>query len=345
MEDPHFQPARQTERLFRDQEQSYSFDQRENQDFDAWQSAFRTELHEVLGLSQRLKSESPGLDSQCLKTEQLYGHERQKWVVRTESGVHVPFYFLIPNDASPPYPVVFAVHGHGHTGKELYAGRFETDDQREKIEEGERDIGIQAVQRGYAAVVPDMRGFGELSSVEDYRNESGSCRTMQMHAQLFGRTLVGDRVWDVHRLVDFVENHTDLDGERVAISGNSGGGTVSLFAAAADERIQVSVPASAFCSFEDSIGSVYHCECNYIPGILSLGEMWDVAGLVAPRPFLAVHGQDDPIFPIEATRHAFEQLQAIYDAAGSSDNCDLYVGAGDHRYYKDGAWDFIDEHL
>lgn len=345
MEEPHFQPARHTERLFRDQNREYSFDREDDRDFDTWQSAFRAELREALGLAQRMESEPPGLDSQRLDTEQLYGYERQKWVVRTEPGIRVPFYLLLPTDLSPPYPVVFAVHGHGHTGKELYAGRFETEDQREKIEAGERDIGVQAVQRGYAAIVPDMRGFGELSAVEDYRNESGSCRTMQMHAQLFGRTLVGDRAWDVHRLIDFVEDHADLDDERIVITGNSGGGTVSLFAAAVDERIQVSVPASAFCSFEDSIGSLYHCECNYVPGILSLGELWDVAGLVAPRPFLAIHGQEDPIFPIEATRRAFERLQEIYDAAEVSGNCDLYVGNRGHRYYKDGAWPFIDEHL
>jgi hypothetical protein len=95
------------------------------------------------------------------------------------------------------------------------------------------------------------------------------------------------------------------------------------------------------CTFAGSIGSIYHCACNYVPGILRLGEMWDVAGLIAPRGFCAIAGRDDPIFPIQHTRRAFEQLERIYAAAGARSDCQLYVGDGGHRSYSAGAWPFI----
>ena len=186
---------------------------------------------------------------------------------------------------------------------------------------------------------------GELAPPDRQWEGQSACRTMQMHAQLFGRTLVGDRAWDVRRLIDFAEDHERLDADRVALTGNSGGGTVTLFAAAVDERIDVAVPSSYFCTFADSILAMRHCECNYVPGALALGEMADVAGLIAPRPFLAVNGEDDPIFPIEGTRRAFERLQSIYEGAGVPRRCDLYVGSGGHRYYKDGVWPFVADHL
>jgi hypothetical protein len=69
--------------------------------------------------------------------------------------------------------------------------------------------------------------------------------------------------------------------------------------------------------------------------------MYDVAGLIAPRPFRAIAGKADPIFPIAAVREAYDRLKAIYRVAGVEDRCELYVGEGPHRYYRAGSWPFI----
>ncbi len=69
--------------------------------------------------------------------------------------------------------------------------------------------------------------------------------------------------------------------------------------------------------------------------------MDDVSGLIAPRPFCAIAGREDPIFPIEHARSAFDSLRRIYEVAGVPERCSLYEGDGGHRYYKDGAWPFI----
>ncbi len=164
-----------------------------------------------------------------------------------------------------------------------------------------------------------------------------------MQGLLLGRTPIGERVWDIERLRDGAMRNLAMDSSRIAITGNSGGGTVSLFASACDKRISVVVPSCYFCSFAGSIGSIYHCECNYVPGLLQLGEMWDVAGLIAPRPFGAIAGQNDAIFPIAEVHKAYQTLKQIYAVAGAPENCRLYVGDGGHRFYKAGAWPFIRE--
>ena len=71
------------------------------------------------------------------------------------------------------------------------------------------------------------------------------------------------------------------------------------------------------------------------------GEMYDVAGLVAPRWFRAIAGKDDPIFPINGVRESFGHLKKVYGVAGADDHCELYVGDGGHRYYSDGVWPFV----
>ena len=319
-------------------------------DVTRWQEAFRPVVRRVLGIDAIAARGECDLEPELVGTVTLTDHIREEWTVQTEPGFRLPFYLLRPPEtpasAGVRRPVVITPHGHGKAGKRTYVGIQDTPQERESIAAGERDIALQAVREGYLAIAPDMRGFASLRRTEDQEQDrTSSCRTLQMHALLFGRTLVGERVFDVGRLIDFATTRPDADASHVVITGNSGGGTVSLFAAACDERITVAVPGSYFSTFEDSIGSIYHCECNYVPGILRHGEMWDVAGLIAPRPFLAVAGTDDPIFPIASVRSSFARLQRIYEAAGAGSRCRLSVNEGGHRYYKRDVWPFVAEIL
>lgn len=345
MDDRRFDPERWTARLFRDHARRHAYDDHAGEALRSWRAAFRADLRRALGHDVIADAGVPSLCPERTETDGCDGYERQRWTVRTETDLRVPFYLLVPDDPDPPYPVALVAHGHGDAGKELAVGRAETEEQRRQITEDERDIAVQAVERGYAALAPDMRAMGELSNPADAEMGYRTCHTMQLHAQLFGRSLLGDRVWDATRLVDFVEGRADLDADRIALTGHSGGGAVALFAAAVDERIDVAAPSAYFCTFEDSIAAVDHCECNYLPGVLELGEMWDVAGLIAPRPFVAVAGREDPIFPVEGVERSFDRLAEIYEAAGAPDRCELAVHDGGHRYDADGVWPFVDDHL
>ncbi|MCC7349144.1 MAG: hypothetical protein IT446_01120 [Phycisphaerales bacterium] len=111
-----------------------------------------------------------------------------------------------------------------------------------------------------------------------------------------------------------------------------------MYAAAMLQGIGFAIPACSFCTFADSIMSIYHCSDNYIPSLCRFAEMADVMGLFAPNPLVIVAGQTDDIFPIKAVRKAFKDLQAIYRAAGAQDQCKLIVGPQGHRFYADLAW-------
>ena len=231
-------------------------------------------------------------------------------------------------------------HGHSKLGRYVYAG---IDPSGNPVPaEGDRDIALQAVRQGYIAIAPEARAFGESRFAPEQKSDANhSCVAWQMRALMFGRTLIGERVWDIMRLIDYAATRNDVDSSRIVITGNSGGGTISLFAAAIDERISISIPGSFFCTFAASIGSIHHCPCNFFPGMLELGEMADFAGLIAPRPFLAVNGERDPIFPSPATKEAFAALQRIYTVADAGDRCELFIGDGEHRYFAEPVWPFV----
>jgi hypothetical protein len=310
-----------------------------------WQNALRPRLRAALGLTA-MERDLRGYraTAESVDSVECADHVRELWRIWVEPTVPLPFYLLRPKTVRGRVPLVLTPHGHSHP--HLYAGIVHSEEERKSVEEGERDIAVQAVRQGYLALAPTTRGFGDTRTASDRAAGAlSSCRTELMHALLAGRTPIGARVWDMSRLIDWAVTRNDVDPDRIAITGNSGGGTVSLFAAACELRIAVSVPSCYFCTFRGSIGSIRHCDCNYVPGILRLGEMDDVAGLIAPRPFQAIAGETDDIFPIEHVRAAFENLRRIYRAAGAPDACGLYVGPGGHRYYSAGAWPFIGRHF
>ena len=310
-------------------------------DVRQWQPPFRSRLREILGV-ENLERDLAGFTptAELLDSHDMGSYTRESWRILTEPTVPLPFYLLRPESAPRNPPLVLTPHGHGHP--HVYVGLFHSPEEQAQIREGERDIAVQAVEQGYLVIAPTTRAFGETRSPADKeKNAVSSCRLQLMHDLLVGRTPIGDRVWDMSRLIDWAIEHEGVDRTRIAITGNSGGGTVSLFAAACDTRISVALPGCYFNTFAGSIGAIIHCDCNYVPGIMRLGEMHDVAGLIAPRHFLAVAGRDDPIFPIAHTKAAHAKLQTIYAAASVAQRCELYIGAGGHRYYKERVWSFV----
>jgi dienelactone hydrolase len=327
-------------------EVKYAFKGSSRRDFEKWHKSFRPELKKALGLDileKQLANYQPV--AKLLSAEDIGFAIRERWTIQTEPTVPLPFILLRPKNADPSRVLVITPHGHSKN-TELYAGVYHDDKERESGEVGERDVAVQAVKEGYFAIAPTTRGFGETRTPEDIASDAlSSCRTLLLHDILVGRTPIGDRVWDISRLIDWALKNLPVDPGKIVVTGNSGGGTVTLFAAACDTRITVAVPSSYFCTFTGSIGSLHHCECNYVPGIIELGEMADVAGLIAPRPFCAVQGKLDTIFPIEESRKAFDHLRQIYTAAGAPEMCELYIGEEGHRYYKAGVWPFVRKHL
>ncbi len=321
----------------------FSFDGRTPAEVKQWQGAFRPRLRAALGLDNMaadLQDHTP--TAELLDSEELDDHIRESWQIQVEPTVPLPFYLLKPKRVEGKLPLVLTPHGHNHP--HIYAGIAHNEQEAQAMKDGERDIAVQAVREGYIAIAPTTRAFGETRTPKDIEDgRVSSCRIHLMHGLLVGRTPIGERVWDMSCLIDWALAHLPVDGDRIAMTGNSGGGTVTVFAAACETRISVSAPSCYFCTFQGSIGTLHHCDCNYVPGVMRLGEMYDVAGLIAPRPFVAIAGREDSIFPIQHAKAAYEELLQVYTAAGVPDRCRLYIGEGGHRYYKDGCWPFVRE--
>ncbi len=329
-------------RLARNGKRELGFEHAHAADMQAWQDQLRRKLMWMLGVNDHEPHEVRG---ELVGSEQADGFDRQLVRIQGRDGAVIPAYWLVPHGLRGPAPVMVALHGHG-PGKAVPAGASQ-DPQRGELQIiGERDYAAQAARRGYLCLVPDLRGFGEMTLPEALlAHRPSTCVEMSMRAIAAGRSLVGMRVRDLMSCVDWVVAQPDVDPARIACSGQSGGGTYSVWTAALDERIAATAPCCGFCTFEHAIMSVHHCPCNYVPGVLDVCEYYDLAGLIAPRALLVIAGAMDPIFPLEGVRVAFDKTRQIYAAAGALDRVRMFVGAEGHRYYAQPLWPFLNEFL
>lgn len=306
-------------------------------DVRAWQRKLRAKLAELSGFDVMAAQPRVPLRARTLWRRKHPLGTIEKVAFTAEPGADVLAYVCLPKNVAPPYRFFICLQGHS-TGAHFSIGIPREDDGASAKDDGDRDFGLGCLRRGLAALCIEQRSFGERREKVQKHVSTHGCHDATMQALLLGRTLIGERAYDVDRGIDYLAQRGDADLARLGVMGNSGGGTISLFAAALLPRLRLAMPSCYFCTFRDSIMSIYHCADNYIPGLLPQAEMADVMGLFAPRPVVIVAGRKDPIFPIQATRRAFRRLQAIYAAAGAPKACRLVVGPEGHRFYADLAW-------
>lgn len=324
-------PSLNHQHVMKQMTQSLAYD---GGDVKAWQRSLRRKLQQLIGMPQH--------DGKPLKVRTLWKRETalgtiEKIAFTVEPKCDVLAYWCVPHEAQAPYTAMICLQGHS-TGMHNSIGVEREDETISKEIEGDRDFAIGCMKRGVAALCIEQRSFGLRREQHQQAVSSHGCQDAVMHALMLGRTMAGERVFDVDRGIDYLASRGDVDMKRIGVMGNSGGGTVTIYAAALLPRVSFAMPSCSYCTYADSIMSIYHCADNYIPGILQYAESADVMGLFAPKPLVIVTGREDPIFPLPGVRKAFRDLQKIYDAAGAKGQCKLVIGEGGHRFYADDAW-------
>ncbi|MGI5818863.1 MAG: alpha/beta hydrolase family protein [Armatimonadota bacterium] len=313
----------------------------------AWQERARPALRELLGLTRmerELAEHSPTVTLD--EPEQLDGFTRRLGRIETEPGWPVEFWLLRP-DGEGPFPLAVMPHGHEPRGHDTYAGVDGGEERRiRKIAELDADVAVQAVERGFLAISVNTRGF-EANCVPDLneRHDGRDCHSELIHALLAGRTAIGERAWDLERVIDWAVELPEVDASDVLMMGNSGGGMATTYAAACDTRVTIAIASCSFATFVGANGLAYHCDCNVVPGIYRFGEFSDVAGLTAPRHLLLVNGGEDPLFPRDEVERATSGVEDVYDAAGVPGRFEHRWGPEGHRFYADLMWPWVEKAL
>ena len=291
---------------------------------EAWQTELRAKLVDLVG---GFPGQRSPLRAQTVEVREFPTYRREKFVFESRPGVGVLGYLIVPAQARQPLRTVVCIPGHGRGVDDIVG-----------IEEQpsyEHNFALQVVKHGLAAVAIEPMAFGcRRDAITRAKGPAAyACQPVAGSALLLGETMIGWRVYDVMRTIDWIETRPELDASRVGCMGISGGGTCTLFAAAMEPRIRAAMVSGYLNTFRASIMSMSHCIDNYVPGILRWAEMYDVAGLIAPRPLFSEAGDRDPIFPVEASRESFARVRKVYEVFGASEAAQQEIFAGVHEFH------------
>ena len=304
-------------------------------DFAAWQSVARNKLRDLLGMEKYVSPNTPATIEYDVQQD---GFREIRFLMEAEKGYFVPCHLWLPDGIEHP-PVIICLQGHS-PGMHISMARLKAPKEARLIEDGDRDFCVRAVKEGFAAVALEQRNFGELQG-------EGKCLDSSLTAILCGRTTIGERVHDISVCIDTLQNQFAhlVDADKICCMGNSGGGTATAYAAALEDRIKLAAPSCAMCTYLDSIIDLEHCSCNYVPRVAEFFEMSDLLAMSAPKAFIQISGQEDPIFPIDGAKSVYEKGAEAYKQIGLADRCALVIGNGGHRFYADDTWPLIHKML
>ncbi|MCL4782782.1 MAG: acetylxylan esterase [Bryobacterales bacterium] len=193
------------------------------------------------------------------------------------------------------------------------------------------------VKHGFAAFVLDTIEFAEIASFHH-----GTHDLEWWHWLSLGYNPAAVEVWNAMRALDYLETRPEVDASRASITGRSGGGAVSWFAAAADERFKVASPVHGTWAIAPHIRDFTvreNCDCIYVWNS-ELLDLPSIGALIAPRPLLIVNGRRDPCFPPAGYNEVEQRLREVYRWYGAEDKLATFeadTGHEDTPAYREAA--------
>lgn len=267
-------------------------------------------------------------------------------LLTTLDYLKMPTYILYPKNAKGKLPAVIALHGHGYGSKEIVG--LTPDGEVDLEAPGiHKHFAVRLVQKGVVVIAPELVGFGDrkLEQDQECAPKENSCYTLASHLLLYGKTLAGLRVFETKRAIDFAETLPQIDSSRIGCVGFSGGGLVAAFTSATDERIKATILSGYTNLFKKSIMNRRHCLDNYIPGIMSVGEMPEIIGLISPRPLFIEAGKKDHLFTEKYVKRAHERLEEIYTGQQARQNLEMEIFDGAHEVHGQSSFEWLQSQL
>ncbi len=338
-----FDPVVFSRQLYESAPLELTFRAQNRKQAEVWQKQLRAKLAELVG---GFPTKRGALNAQTLEVREFPEYRREKFIFESRPGLAVLGYLLTPSNAKAPYRTMVCVPGHGR-GVDDIVGIDDHGLDRTNKDGYQHDFAIQVAEHGMAAVAIEPMAFGCRRDPKAVKQGLGhsSCQPVAGAALLLGQTMIGWRVYDVMRTIDWIETRKELDAAHVGSMGISGGGTCTTFSAAIEPRIRAAMISGYLNTFRDSIFSLSHCIDNYVPGILNWAEMYDIAGLIAPRPLFAEAGEKDDIFPIEASRTSFARVAKVYETLDAAGSFQYETFDGEHSFHGAKGLPFLAEHL
>src|SRR5262245_22934883 len=253
------------------------------------------------------------------------GYRIEKVIFESQPAFYVTANLYIPENSRAPYPGILLPLGHEAGGKS------NPDWQH---------LAVTFARNGFVVLTWDPMGQGER--IQLYDPDLGGSKVIQSTTEhtiagaqclLLGHSFARHRIHDGLRALDYLVSRPEVDATRIGCTGNSGGGTMTAYLSALDNRIKVAAPSCYITSWKsllDTIGP-QDAEQN-LPPFLSDGmDQADFVIAFAPKPYLIASAIQD-FFPIEGARKTFREAKGIYKLMGAEEKIEMVEVNDGHGY-------------
>ena len=238
---------------------------------------------------------------------------------QSQPGLYVTGNLYRPKTIDEKLPAILYVCGHGGVKKNGVSYGNKVHYQHH---------GAWFARNGYVCLTIDSLQLGEIEAIHH-----GTYRYDRWWWINRGYTPAGVEAWNCMRALDYLQSRDDVDGERLGVTGRSGGGVYSWWISALDDRIKAAVPVAGVTDLRNQVidGCVEgHCDCMFFVN----SYQWDypnLVALVAPRPLLLSNTDRDSIFPLDGVVRTHRKVKSIYDLHKRQDDFALHITAGPHK--------------
>lgn len=300
--------------------------------FDAIASQAEAEAH-VRSVRERIAAcFGPFPEKTPLRARVTGGFERDAYrveniVFESRPDFLVSANLYLPKGLDRPAPGVVGTCGHSANGKaaELY-----------------QSFAQGLARQGYAVLLYDPIGQGERLQYVDaqWKGLIGTGTREHLHAgnqQFLVSEFFGSwRAWDGIRALDYLLSRGEVDPRRVGVTGNSGGGTMTTWLCALEQRWSMAAPSCFVTTFRRNLENELPADTEQCPPrAVALGlDHEDFIAAMAPKPVMILAKEKD-YFDVRGTEQAYARLKRLWRLLGAEENLALFVGPTYHGFSRE----------
>lgn len=252
------------------------------------------------------------------------GYKIEKIIYESMPGFYVTACLFIPDGIKGKAPAILNVIGH-----EQESFRAELD----------QVIILNLVKKGIIVLAIDPLGQGEHVQYFDPQLKVSSIGYSVIEHCYFGNQcfLSGSSparyfTWDGIRAIDYLVTRKEVDSERIGVTGFSGGGTVTSYLGAFDDRVKVAVPCSWSTASRRQLETkgAQDAEAEFIHGVAKGITFEDLVEVRAPKPTLMTFVSRDEYLSLQGAREAYAEASRVYDVFDKKENLELVEDDSKH---------------
>jgi dienelactone hydrolase len=255
------------------------------------------------------------------------GYNVENLIFESRPGFLVTANLYVPTNRTGKLPGVVGTCGHSTNGKA--SGAYQSFSQ-----------GL--VKQGYVVLIYDPIGQGERSQyVDEHHKDEIRVGTRQhLHGGnqqfLAGEFLGTWRAWDGIRALDYLRTRKEVDPDKIGVTGNSGGGTMTTWLCGVENRWSMAAPSCFVTTFRRNMENELPADTEQCPPrALALGlDHDDFIAAMAPKPVILLAKEKD-FFDVRGTQEAYKRLKRLYKLLGAEENISLFIGPTYHGYSQE----------